>query len=348
MASSITPTPPVSPGYGTVTVNSTGIIPAAAGYRGQQGNYPSIYDGKPILFFYGATVAGRITTQNTVGSVIKETGAEVVFWRSSTATVRPYSRAQRLNGDTLSAPTITLRINLAYYANMNVDVIDRRQNALFDQLLESWQVDAMQKMAQISDVDTFSAMEFQSSSLNKGSCAGQTSFSYDMGSAGAPVELSPDNILEVLQDCNNVLIEANAPDGDLFIVLPPPLNGLLAKSQVLSQAWSSGEARSSYLNGATEIKGPISGFGDVLISNYLQRRFDPDAGVYCYAIPFGPKNATAFITQTSLVEIVPQRPDDFGQSARMLQSYGIRVLTPEVMGVLYATVAKPTTTPPKS
>jgi hypothetical protein len=151
-----------------------------------------------------------------------------------------------------------------------------------------------------------------------------------MGDAGAPVDVSKTNILDVIVDCGSVLDEQNVPDDQRWIVIPAWMNGMLKKSD-LRDASAMGDTTSVFRNGKV---GMLDRF-DVYVSNNMSKVTDATTTKQVTNCIFGHKKALTFASQMTKMEDL-KNPTDFGQLVRGLNVFGYEVIDPNAMGHLYA------------
>ena len=130
-------------------------------------------------------------------------------------------------------------------------------------------------------------------------------------------------------DCGTVLDEQNVPDTERFFLMTHAMAGLIKKSD-LKDASLAGDSTSIIRNGKI---GMLDRFSIFKTGNlcYVAN----DAAYHCL---FGTKVATTFATQLVKSESLIN-PTGFGMLHRGLQVYGYKVVKPEALGDLYATVA---------
>ena len=165
---------------------------------------------------------------------------------------------------------------------------------------------------------------------NAGATAGAKSGSLNLGAAGAPVEITKANILDILVDCGTAMDEQSVPDTGRYVILPPWMNGMLKKSD-LRDASAMGDSTSVYRNGKV---GMLDRFM-VYVSNGLSTVTDGTTSNQATNVIFGHKKALTFASQMTNMETLPN-PSDFGKLIRGLNVYGRKVIDPNAIGHLYA------------
>lgn len=328
----------MNPANNIVTLG--GSIPSAAGYQNYSNLLNPIFVDDLITRYYARTLGGRICAQDIVPTTLRNMGDTVIYRRTPRAKIHRYTKNQILEKDGLNTVSINMQVNRGVYYNLDIDDVDQHQIANIDTWVDGFKYDAVERVAMTVDVELMDTIAMQAHPLNRGTCAGAMSRGYNMGAMGKPVDLSGNNILDTLNDASAVLSEANVDFADRYIVLPVAAQPVLAGTDVLRNALNSGLPRSMQLVGMQAYNDPIAGFSNVYFSNLLPRRWDPVAQKYAYACIFGRKDATGFVTQIAKNEFIPVKESTFGSSWRALYVYGMKVLRPEAVGVLYASFTK--------
>lgn len=327
---------------GTLTPFGNGIG-SAAGYDNYSNLVNPLFSEDLITRYYARTIGGKICAQDILPAEIKNIGNQVIFRRTPKAKIHPYTKNQILERDGLSTVTIAMPIDRGLYFNLDIDDVDQHQIPNIDNWIEGYKYDAVERVAMHVDREIMDTIAIGAHSLNRGRCAGAVSRSYDMGAMGSPVDMGDsDIILDKMNEASAVLGEANVDFADRFIVLPVSAQPVLARSQVLASSFNSGLDRSMQLVGMDGFASPIAGFDSVYFSNLLPRRWDPVANRYTYACIFGRRDATGFVTQISRNDYIPKQSDRFAAQWRALFIYGLKVLRPEALGVLYASFNRKT------
>ena len=161
--------------------------------------------------------------------------------------------------------------------------------------------------------------------VNQGATAGNDSKSYNLGTAGAPLQVTKVNILETIINAGTVLDEQSVPeDGNWWFALPPWAIGLIKQSD-LNDASITGDSK-SILRSNGRI-GMIDRFqiynSRLLFSN----------GTYWNAM-FGSTDAVTFASQLTETEVIPHFENTFGKGIKGLTVYGYKVVKPEALGLV--------------
>jgi hypothetical protein len=192
-------------------------------------------------------------------------------------------------------------------------------------MLNKWTDDAAMQLkiaietAFFTDSTIYSGMHAR----NTGTTAGASSLSFDIGTEGAPEQITDANVLDYIVDCGTVLDEQNVPETGRWFVIPIWLAGLIKKSD-LKDASLTGDGQSILRNGRI---GMIDRF--TLYSSNLLRH----SGTSWYYAMFGVNDAITFATQLTETESL-RSPDTFADRVRGLQVYGYKPVKPEGYGTL--------------
>lgn len=164
---------------------------------------------------------------------------------------------------------------------------------------------------------------------NIGTTAG-SSGSYDLGASTDPVLLTKTNVLDTIVDTNSVLDEANVPDEERWMILPPTFTNLISKSD-LKDCSMTGDKESIIRNGKIGMIDNMT----IYMSNNLYSVTDGTTAHTCWYCLFGHPIAISFAEQ--LVETYTTRANNtFGNFLRGLHVYGYGVTKAEGLGYIYA------------
>lgn len=313
-----------------------GIVPAASGYRLYSALQSPIFAKSLISRYYPSTVSGQITCQDIVPSEIKNQGDTVVFRRAPVAEIFDYQKNQDLEVSQLNTRPDIMTIDRAKYYNLKLDEIDEKQIGDIRTWVSEFRDSAVNLMAQQIDYELFTELPHQVDCHNKGPRAGARTGIWDLGTQGAPVTLNATNIHEVLGRLATVLTETNAPMKDRWIILPTAAQALFWMNPILANACASGNGKSIILSDG-EMFPNILGF-NIIFSNILPIYTDPVTGQQTYVILAGLGCATGFVMQLNKQEIIDKDPRSFSKYWRGLNLYGFKVLRPENLAALYATL----------
>jgi len=296
----------------------------SAGGPQYTGNFiPEIWAGKLVEHFYDGTVLASISNTDYEGS-IKNHGDTVNIRTMPTLEIHDYVKGMPLEVQTPDSPKIQLLIDKGKYFSAIEDDVDKVQSDI--DLMNAWSRDASERMKITIDTQVLANIVTEVSAYNEGSTAGRISGNINLGVASTPVALTKTNILDYIVDMGTVLDEANAPEGDRFLVLPAKAVGLIKKSD-LKDASLAGDGTSIMRNGRV---GAIDRF-TIYSSHNL-----PKAGTE-YDIIAGHKMGFTFASQMTKMETI-QSTTTFGHIIRGLQVFGYKTVKPEALarGVITA------------
>lgn len=300
-------------------------FPVAAGGANYSGNFiPEIWSSKLVENFYDASVLTAISNTD-YGGEIKAHGDKVQIRLTPEVTVRPYQKGMNLTVERPDKPKITLEIDQGEYFACIEDDVDKVQADI--NLMDEWSKDASEKMKLAIDAKVLTNILPDISTFNMGATAGRISQSINLGSTGAPVQVTKTNVLDLLVDAGTVLDEANAPESGRFLIIPAWMAGLIKKSD-LKDASLTGDSSSVLRNGRL---GMIDRF-TLYTSHNLNSVVD--STYRCFSVIGGHKMGLTFASQMTEMESL-RAESTFGNIIRGLQVYGYRVVKGEALTKLY-------------
>lgn len=300
-------------------------FPVAAGGANYSGNFiPEIWSSKLVENFYDASVLTAISNTDYEGE-IKAHGDKVQIRLTPEVTVRPYQKGMNLTVERPDKPKITLEIDQGEYFACVEDDVDKVQSDI--NLMDEWSKDASEKMKLAIDAKVLTNILPDISTSNMGATAGRISQSINLGSTGAPVQVTKTNVLDLLVDAGTVLDEANAPESGRFLIIPAWMAGLIKKSD-LKDASLTGDSSSVLRNGRL---GMIDRF-TLYTSHNLNSVVD--STYRCFSVIGGHKMGLTFASQMSEMESL-RAESTFGNIIRGLQVYGYKVVKGEALTKLY-------------
>ena len=277
---------------------------------------PSLWAGKWNMKFYDATVLAAISNTDFEG-MIKNQGDKVIIRNLPDIEIGDYVVGQSLppSQRPLSS-TIELTIDRAKYFRFGLDDIDAVQTDMA--LLDGWMNDATQQSKIVIDKDVLGSVIADVASVNQGATAGRKSANFNLGATNASVAITTSNAVDQILALGTVMDEANIPEDNRWIVLPPWYINRLKRSD-LKQAYLTGDSVSPLRNGKV---GMIDRF-TVYSSNLLSTASD---GTHTYtSVLAGHKSAITFASQ--LVKVENMRPEStFATVVRGLQVYGFKTV----------------------
>lgn len=297
--------------------------PVSPGRPNYSGNFiPEIWSGKLIENFYDATVLAAISNTDYEGE-IRQYGDTVNIRTTPEITIRDYVKGQTLTVENPDKPKIQLVIDKGEYFACVEDDVDKVQSDI--NLMDTWTKDASERMKIKIDQRVLTDILPGIAATNKGATAGEQSASFNLGTTGSPLTVTKDgassttSVVDLLVDLGTVLDEANAPEGDRFVVIPAKMAGLIKKSE-LKDASLTGDSMSIVRNGRL---GMVDRF-----TIYVSHNLNVSSGKY--SIIAGHKMGFTFASQMTNMETI-RSESTFGNIVRGLQVYGYKVVKGEAL-----------------
>jgi hypothetical protein len=299
--------------------------PVSSGRPNYSGNFiPEIWSGKLIENFYDATVLSAISNTDYEGE-IRQHGDTVNIRTTPEITIRTYVKGQTLSVENPDKPKLQLVIDKGEYFACVEDDVDKVQSDIV--LMDTWSKDASERMKIKIDQRVLTDILPDISALNKGATAGRITGNIDLGTTGTPVAITKTNVLDYIVDMGTVLDEANAPEGDRFLIIPAKMAGMIKKSD-LKDASLTGDSVSVLRNGRL---GMIDRF-----TLYMSHNLSVTSGKF--SIISGHKMGFTFASQMTEMESI-RAESTFGNVIRGLQVYGYKVVKPEALAQGIVTLA---------
>lgn len=300
-------------------------FPVAAGRPNYSGNFiPEIWSGKLIENFYDATVLAAISNTNYEGE-IRRMGDTVNIRTTPEISIKTYVKGQTLSVENPDKPKIQLVIDKGEYFACIEDDVDKVQSDV--NMMDTWSKDASERMKIKIDQRVLTDILPDISALNKGANAGRITGNINLGTTGSPVAISKSTVLDYIVDMGTVLDEANAPEGDRFLIIPAKMAGMIKKSD-LKDASLTGDSVSVLRNGRL---GMIDRF-----TLYMSHNLSVTSGKF--SIIAGHKMGFTFASQMTEMESL-RAESTFGNVIRGLQVYGYKVVKPEALSQGIVTLA---------
>jgi hypothetical protein len=297
--------------------------PVSPGRPNYSGNFiPEIWSGKLIENFYDATVLAAISNTDYEGE-IRQYGDTVNIRTTPEITIRDYVKGQTLTVENPDKPKLQLIIDKGEYFACVEDDVDKVQSDI--NLMDTWSKDASERMKIKIDQRVLTDILPGIAATNKGATAGEQSASFNLGTSASPLTVTKDgassttSVVDLLVDLGTVLDEANAPEGDRFVVIPAKMAGLIKKSE-LKDASLTGDSMSIVRNGRL---GMVDRF-----TIYVSHNLNVSSGKY--SLIAGHKMGFTFASQMTNMETI-RSESTFGNVIRGLQVYGYKVVKGEAL-----------------
>jgi len=300
-------------------------FPVSSGRVNYSGNFiPEIWSGKLIENFYDATVLAAISNTDYEGE-IRNMGDTVNIRTTPEITIRTYVKGQTLSVENPDKPKLQLVIDKGEYFACVEDDVDKVQSDV--NMMDNWSKDASERMKIKIDQRVLTDILPDIAATNKGATAGRITGNINLGTTDAAVAVTKTNVLDYIVDMGTVLDEANAPEGDRFLVIPAKMAGMIKKSD-LKDASLSGDSASILRNGRL---GMIDRF-----TIYMSHNLSVSSGKF--SIIAGHKMGFTFASQMTNMETI-RSETTFGNIIRGLQVYGYKVVKPEALAQGIITLA---------
>lgn len=307
-------------------------VPAAAGYPQYSHSLMTpVFRMDLLERFYDTTIYSDISSTEYTGELNKG-GDQITFMREPKVTVRDYDKNGKIIHDTIDGEPVTMTIDFAKTFSIKMNHIDERQIQNFDRWKAAFLKSAGYELTRQIDPHLLTEMWTSVAPFNEGATAGAVSQNINLGTPGAPLVITSDNVNQVLTYIHQVLDEALAPQEGRFLVLPPAGYTALLNSE-LRLAYATGMATSPLVNG--KLPEQIAGF-TIFRSLNVPSVVDSTVSKLSYHIVAGVKMATAFAAQIETSRVVTDK-DDWANYYQGLSVYGFKVLYPDALVHIYAT-----------
>jgi len=295
-------------------------------FDGDNKNIPIVFSAKTLKRFYEATVLNEISNTEYIGE-IKAKGDKVIIRTVPDITINDYLKGSDLELENPESPSIELTIDYSKYFNFALDDVDTQQMDI--NMISKWAENAASRMKIVIETAVYADIYADSDTYNAGNTAGYISQNLLLGATGAPVAVTPDNILDKIIDCGQCLDERNQNEQGRWMILPAWAIAMIKKSE-LKDVSITGDSQSILRNGRV---GMIDTF-TLYKSNILSTATD-SSGPVCTRILYGTKDALAFAMSINKTE--NYRPQDtFANAMKGLVVYGYKVVIDDAFGMLYA------------
>lgn len=272
---------------------------------------PTIWSALLVDKLEKSLVFGAVANTDFEG-VISGVGSTVKINGIDDLTIGDYVKNTDIAApETLTGIERSLVIDQANYFNFQIDDIDQAQQT--PKLMDK----AMERAAfQLRDeADKYIA------SLHTEVAVGNT-----IGDDTTPIALTADNAYQILVQARGVLSKTDTPTNDRWIVVPPDVYSLLLLDQRFTQATAQGDE--VLANGRV---GNAAGFTIYESNNVVEAGGE-------FKIMFGQRDAITYASQIMKMEAY-RMERRFADAAKGLHVYGAKVVRPESLGVITATVA---------
>lgn len=305
------------------------LHPAAGTHRDYRGLLiPEIWSPRVLNNHYETAVLTEIANTDYEGE-IRGQGDTVNIRRGPNITIKPYQVGQTLDTEVPEVNKTQLVIDKGFYWNFLVEDVDRAQADL--EYMQMWTQDAGERLTEATNELVLGEVYADVDAANAGATAGKRTGYFNLGAAGAPVAVTPENVVGKISEWAAVLNEAKAPSSDRWAVIPPWFAQSIYESPY-NQALIKGGDQEMYRKGFI---GEVAGIR-LFTSNQLAMVNDgtEEAPDMVTNIIFGQKEALTYAAQLTESETM-RSESQFGTKARGLHVFGFEVVQPNCMGVLY-------------
>ncbi len=303
------------------TTNPTRVAQSQFSGTNQFTNIVSEYWEKELLRYFDPNFVFKQLVNFKYEKKIKLNDTIHIRKAGDGPTPKAYSRNQTLVPELMTDTKVTFTIDQQKYWMIELDDLD---DADIDvDILGAYIKRAAIKMA--STVDTYV----------EGLITAGADSDNAMGSSGSPIALSPANVYEKLVEFNVKLVKTNtlAPGQNPKLVAPPDLIGIMRLSPVTTHSTALGDKTVAKGNGDKVLE--FAGF-DVIQA----RKVEADESGNFSIIASTNQEAVTYANKVSKfkkVDLAAARK--FAQGVMALYFYGGKVIYPEMLGVMTATVS---------
>lgn len=290
---------------------------------------PEVWSSKLAKKYYKRTVLTAITNTDYEGEVKKQ-GDKVYIRTVPDVTIFAHQKGMALPKQRPESADIEMDIDKAHGWNILLDDVDKVQSDI--DLLNKFTDDAAKQLNITVDSALLGAVYADADDDNYGTTAGLVTNAYNLGTSGAPIQITSVNVIDYIVQCGGVLDEQNVPDEGRWMVIPSWM-AVLLKGSDLKDANMMGDAKSVLRNG---MLGMIDRFVIYQSNSVGSVAAATDAsGFKSYYILFGNKDAISFVNQFTKTESL-RSSESFDTIVRGLMVWGYKTIKPEALGYMYA------------
>ena len=294
-----------------------------------------IVSGHILQKLYQKTMFADISTTAYTGELATK-GDTIVFHQMPEFRVRTGGGINStIRHDSGEFSSKTFKVGRTMYWSIAVDKLLADRTDGWNMLMQNLQESASRHMAEHIDQTILSSFWVGAHPRNRGANAGLISRGYNLGMPGAPLSLTSASILDLLTRPSGVLMEQNidTETSETYIIMPPVAKQKLMTSD-LKSAFFSGLPQSTYLNGRLPTQ--ICGL-NTYITNRCPKVFDAAVNKWCYVLPFGSKDATAFVAMNEYMRHIDSESDTWLSYIQQRSCWDFFLLYPERIGYMYVT-----------
>ena len=296
---------------------------------------PPIVSAHILQKLYQKTIFADISTTQYTGE-LQSKGDTIVFHRQPEFRVRNGGGINStIRHDSGEFSSTTFKVGRTAYWSIAYDRLLADRTDGWQMLLSNLQESASRHMAEHMDATILGSYWVGAHARNRGANAGLISRSYNLGAPSAPLVINSANVLDFLTRPTGVLLEQNidTETTPTYLIVPPVMKQKLMTSD-LKAAFFSGMPQSTYLNG--RVPNQICGL-DLYVTNRCPKVFDTAVNKWCYILPFGSKDATAFVAMTEYLRNIEAEADTWLSYIQSRSCWDFFLLYPERVGYMYVT-----------
>lgn len=312
-------------------------IPAAPGYPQYSNTFviPPIQSDRMLETFYGESIFTQITSRDALNEITGP-GVTVYFLREPRLSLRPYVKDGLMTYDTFEADTVEFTLGTAKYFGIKIADHDKMAMTNWSRYLQIMTDSTARLFKMQLDCEIMAQIAADADCNNKGSQAGVSTHSYDLGTPGDPLVITPDNVGDVLADLQAVLDEQQLPAVGRFAVLPPKFKNVLLKSEFKQACLlnCNSTADGPMVDGEPPMR--LYGF-DLIFSNCTPSVLDATANVRAFYAIAGLPMATAFASWADMKSEMRDKDNPYETYISTVMSYGFAVMYPQALALAYIT-----------
>lgn len=304
----------------------------------QSAYIPKVFSKRVLEQFYNESTAAQLCNTWYEGD-IKNSGDSVVIRKDPTITVNEYSIGGTVTYQVPKEDALQMYIDQALYTAFKIDTVDDLQSDIG--LPNRFQEAATREMKEEIDKRMFEFMvtgaeggtgaSANIDASNKGTSAGASTSSINLGDATTPIAMSTANAHQMIVYLNAVLDEAKIKKEGRWAAMAPAV-AMFLKLSDLKQADVTGDPTGVIRTG---IIGQVDNT-DIYVTNHMAVQAGDAAGEL--GILAGTDEYCSFAAQIMDEETLPI-PDSFGKYFRALEVYGREVTHSTAAALAIVTVA---------
>ena len=263
-----------------------------------------------------------------------ECGHRVKIVHEPQFTFRKYEKDQALEFEQPKICTTEFGADYSYYAGVKFDQVDQQHVCRYNELRPAFEKSIRRQALELIEDVVFKHIYQEAHHMNQGLNAGDLG-NYNLGQVGTPFVATPESLFDLLLSNGGVLDDQCSPMTERWIVFPLQFKMLFAQGMLAKTILQGGcNICTDSRNG--KMYEDLSGF-NIYFSNRLPRCVDPITQQVSWIIPFGQKDGMGYTADIG--EFIVDRPHDtFGETIKILVTFGAGTGQPEFIGFDYVTL----------